>query len=131
MMQQEPVHLVAWGVQKTFAEWARSPQSRVTEQELRARIKAGMSPEAAIATKVVAPRVEQRTLRAGPKNRKRHSSYVGVTKRGGLFVAQIRVTPYKVQYLGDFVDEIAAALAYDAAAAKLGKRLNFPANRKK
>jgi hypothetical protein len=142
-MSSEPVHLTAWGVQKTYAEWAKSPQCFVDEQELRHRIKAGIRPEVAITSPLLpAPRdrrIEQRPYEErlteltnpGPKNKKRHSRYIGVSKRGSMWYAQIRVTPYKVQYLGDFLDEIAAAVAYDVAAAKLGKKMNFPTNRPK
>jgi hypothetical protein len=142
-MASEPVHLVAWGVQKTYAEWARSPQCFVDEQELRRRIKAGMRPEAAITSPLPPAQHDRRIEKLpyderlkeltnpGPKNRKRHSRYIGVSKRGSMWFAQIRITPYKVQYLGDFLDEVAAAMAYDAEAVKLGKRLNFPANRPK
>jgi len=55
-------------------------------------------------------------------------SYKGTTKKHGKFVAQIRIAG-KITLLGTFDTAIQAALAYDQAAIKAGRKkstLNFP-----
>lgn len=46
-----------------------------------------------------------------------NSPYVGVTVHGDKFDANITIN-YKVKYLGRYVEELEAALAYDRAALK-------------
>ena len=52
------------------------------------------------------------------------SIYVGVYKSGGNWRAQIKVNKKK-EYLGTFVTQREAALAYDRRARELGKGTNF------
>lgn len=131
--------LKAWGVAKKVAEWARSPVCQVGIDELCRRLNDGMSAEVAIASPVLPTRptpeptplskipFAERPAEAPKRVRgKKLSRYIGVSKRQGKWYAQVRLTRFNVKYLGEFPNEMAAALAYDAAAKPLGKRLNFP-----
>lgn len=129
--------LRAWGVTKKVADWARSPQCQVDVDELVRRLTAGLDAEVAITSPMLPPAKEPPPLSKIPfaerpaappprkSNKKRHSQYLGVSKRAGQWYAQIRAG-FKVKFLGEHPNEIAAALAYDVEARKLGKPLNFP-----
>lgn len=141
-----PDGFTAHGVFKRFDQWIRHPLCSVSANELRRRIDSGWAPEKALATPPEADKEDRRQKadrlskdfserldsfhrrmdNSGPREFKRHSPFIGVSRRkDGTFYAQIKLES-RVIYLGQYPTEIEAALAYDVEAKKHGKsRLNF------
>ena len=65
----------------------------------------------------------------GAKRRSSGRRFIGVERRKNRFRVKISIKGKK-KWLGSFSDEEKAALAYDEAARKLGRPLNFPDNHK-
>ncbi len=135
--------ITAFGIQRRAADWARLPVCVVDEAELRRRIRDGVKAEVALTSRRIetedrrisqVPFTERDAALCRPDPPKNHgrgtkklSRYIGVSKRQGGWYAQIKPPgARKPVYLGAAPDEISAAVLYDQAARKHGRRLNFP-----
>lgn len=101
----------AFGLSLTPTEWCRKSFCQVSANEIRERIRKGMSPSDAITTKPDRPGL----------TRFRGVSY---HKNNRRWVAQIKING-KVEFLGNFASDVDAAEAFDKKARPLGRQTNF------
>lgn len=101
----------AFGLSLTPTEWTKKSFCQVSANEIRERIRKGMSPSDAITTKPARPGL----------TRFRGVSY---HKNNRRWVAQIKVNG-KVEFLGNFISDVDAAEAFDKRARGLGRQCNF------
>lgn len=107
-----PLPLVhAFGLALSPEEWTKKSFCQVSANEIRERIRKGMSPPDAITTKPDRPGLTRFRGVSFHKNNKK-------------WVAQIKING-KVEFLGNFSSDVDAAEAFDKKARGLGRQCNF------
>jgi hypothetical protein len=103
--------ITAFGLSLTPEQWVKHSFCRVSANEIRQRIKQGMSERDAI---------------TAPPERPKDKRFKGISfhKKIKKWVAQIKVDG-KVEFLGSFASDVDAAEAYDKRARELQRECNF------